>query len=138
MVRIHTEEKIAALYREVKKREPPHGPLCDFIMERFSNLLNSHSKSYNIRYERKGALFVDYMRRVAIESDEQFTATVLYIHQNPVKHGFCRNLHDWEWNGYHELCGSGPTFLGRKEIMDWFGNKHSFIKSHSTPVVPTL
>jgi hypothetical protein len=33
------------------------------LMERFANLCNSYTKSYNKVYERKGALFIDYLKR---------------------------------------------------------------------------
>ena len=59
----------------------------DFIMERFSNFLNSYTKSFNKMYNRKGGLFMDFLRRVKIEGDEQFKKAVFYIHKNPVHHG---------------------------------------------------
>ena len=63
-----------------------------FTMQQFSNMLNGYTKSFNAKYNRKGSLFMDSMRRVEIKSDPQYTATLFYIHKNPVHHGYCKNI----------------------------------------------
>jgi len=65
LVGIKENEAIAQHFKEVKKRafEIAKDDLPDFIMERFSNCLNSYTKSFNKVNGRKGALFVDYMKR---------------------------------------------------------------------------
>ncbi len=66
------------------------------IMRQFSKLPNSYAKSFNKMQSRKGALFMDYLRRVHIETDEQLAATIYYIHKNPVHHGYCRSMKEWK------------------------------------------
>jgi putative transposase len=66
--------------------------ISDFLMERFSNLCNSYTKSYNKVFHRKGSLFIDYMKRIEIDSDVYFRNLVNYIHFNAVHHGFCKTL----------------------------------------------
>ncbi|MCJ7934603.1 MAG: transposase [Chryseobacterium sp.] len=34
-----------------------------YLMKPFSNLLNAYAKAYNKRYNRKGALFLDFLKR---------------------------------------------------------------------------
>lgn len=70
------------------------------IMQSFSNFLNSYTKSFNKVFDRKGSLFMDYLRRVEITSNEQLHATLFYIHKNPVHHGLCKNINDWHWSSY--------------------------------------
>lgn len=53
--------------------------VSEFIMERFGNLLNSYTKSFNRRNNRKGTLFIDTMRRVEITDDAQLGAIIFYI-----------------------------------------------------------
>mgnify|MGYP006205848243 CR=1 FL=1 len=56
-----------------------------YLMKQFSNLLNSYAKAYNKRYNRKGSLFLDYLKRKKV-SDEKYLVKLLhYIHNNPVK-----------------------------------------------------
>jgi len=39
------------------------------IMQNFSNFLNSYTKAYNKLYNRRGSLFMDYLRRVKVEDN---------------------------------------------------------------------
>jgi len=93
LVRIKEEDDLKAHFMEIKKSKI-YSPelLPEFIMERFSNLLNSYAKAYNKKYDRKGGLFIDYLRRVEIMNDSQFGVTVFYIHKNPVHHGYCKKM----------------------------------------------
>ncbi len=53
LVRIKDEEKISAVFLNVKKKEPELESLPEFIMERFGNLFNSYARSFNKIYSRK-------------------------------------------------------------------------------------
>jgi putative transposase len=130
LIRVLPEEKIIQHYIKKKGHSPDEDILPDFIMEQFSNWLNSYAKTYNLRYNRRGALFVDYLKRVEIADDKQFAATLLYINNNSRHHGLCKKITDWEWSGYHELVNKKPTLLLREEIMDWFGGIDAFRLMH--------
>ena len=39
------------------------------IMQELSNLLNAYAKAYNKRYDRKGALWIDYTKRIQLNND---------------------------------------------------------------------
>ena len=58
MVKIGDEATIIKHFEDVKKVGFQHlqHDICDFIMERFSNLLNSYTKAFNKMHKRKGAL----------------------------------------------------------------------------------
>ena len=132
MVRIRQPEEILAHFYQVKpgKLFDPE-KVSDFIMERFSNLLNSYSKSYNKVYARRGALFVDYMSRTEICDEKQFLATVSYIHRNPVHHGFTDNMEDWKWSSYQAIKKSElSTAISRDEILRFFEGVESFVAFH--------
>jgi REP element-mobilizing transposase RayT len=87
LLQIKEVDDIKAYYEIIKPtKQFSYNILSDFVMERFSNLLNSYCKSYNKRYGRKVGLFIDYLRRVEIATDEQFCKTAFYIHKNPVHH----------------------------------------------------
>jgi putative transposase len=140
LIRVLPEEKLSKYYVGKKGSAPDIDKLPDFVMQQFSNWLNSYAKTYNLIYQRRGALFVDYLKRVAIASDHQFTATVLYVNNNAQHHGICKNFEEWEWCGYHELVGTMPTMLLRNEVLDWFGGLARFKRLHNQQPIrlPTL
>ena len=122
----------------LKKTKPSateyDGWQAKFVMQQFSNMLNSYAKSFNIKNTRKGGLFMDYMRRVEIKTEAQFTTTVFYIHKNPVHHGYCNEIADWPWSSYKTILSTAPTKLQRQKLLNWFGNTEKFIAFHSQPV----
>lgn len=131
VVKIKEETQLERHFHEVKRNKHFSVELLpEFIMERFSNLLNSYAKAYNKMYNRKGALFIDYLRRKQIESDEQFWATVYYVHNNPVHHGYCTDLSKWKWSSYPVMRSNDPTWLLRPEMLEEFGGLNGFEKFH--------
>ena len=112
--------------------------LSNFIMERFSNMLNSYTKAFNKKYNRKGSLFMDYMRRVEIETHAQMNATVFYIHKNPVHHGCCKAPVKWKWSSYRSFVDKDDSFIEKEKILESFGGKPKFIEYHSRPLYKVL
>lgn len=125
---------IASYYEQLKRKPFFVENAPAFIMQQFSNLLNSYTKAYNRMYNRKGSLFIDYLRRVEITSDSQFGATVFYIHKNSVHHGYCEKMEQWKWSSFNALLSDEPTKLLRQELLDWFGGREGFIQYHNQPV----
>ncbi|MDH6252160.1 REP element-mobilizing transposase RayT [Chryseobacterium sp. H1D6B] len=44
-----------------------------YLMKQFSNLLNSYAKAYNKRYNRRGALFLDFLKRKRVNDEKYLT-----------------------------------------------------------------
>lgn len=103
---------------------------ADFLSQQFSNFFNAYAKSINHAYGRTGSLFQHPFGRVPITSDRQFWNVIAYIHQNPQKHGFVKDFRDWKWSSYGVLLSEKPTKLNRDVVMEWFGNKQSYIELH--------
>lgn len=137
-VRIHEEAKIIDYFEQVKKVKFDRSKhdLTDFIMERFSNLLNSYTKMFNYKYNRKGGLFIDYLKRSKVESDSDFTAFVWYIHKNAVHHGYTSTLGEWAFDSYNTMISDAPTAIQREEVLSWFGNKEKFMQFHRQKIEP--
>jgi REP element-mobilizing transposase RayT len=134
--RIKPVETIAQYYEVIKQKpyHPVETDLSDFIMERFSNWLNGYTKAFNKMYRRKGALFMDYLRRSPSKNDSDFCNYVFYLHKNAVHHNLTQNIGDWKWDGYTALTGNLPTFLLREDLLNFFGGKEGFIRFHQRPV----
>jgi REP element-mobilizing transposase RayT len=136
VIRVKTFDHIARNFELVKKKkfDPLIMDISDFIMERFSNFLNCYTKSINKMYNRKGALFMDYLKRSKVEKESDFTAFVFYTHKNAVHHGYKVNIGEWKYDAYHSLISEKPTKLLRNEVLEWFGGREKFIKFHEQQV----
>jgi REP element-mobilizing transposase RayT len=109
-----------------------------FAMQQFSNFFNCYTKSFNKKHNRKGALFIDYLRRTLISDEEYLRNIVLYIHQNPIHHKMCNRLEDWKYSSYNSFLSEKPTLLEREEVINWFGDLENFIFMHTTKNIEYL
>jgi putative transposase len=135
LVRINSATALSKRYTERKGRElQEENKLSEFITEQFANWQNAYAKAFNKMYKRQGGLFMNYLRRISIEGEDQLMKTVFYIHKNPVHHGFTQAIGAWPWTSYNEYKSDKPFLTGGKEVMSLFGTKESFIKFHQQPV----
>jgi len=123
LVRVNSLERLQSI---PKFAEDVH----QFVMQQFSNLLNGYAKAYNKRFDRKGALFLDYTKRIEIKNANYFSSLINYIHQNPVHHGFCDNLEAWDYSSYHAFLSAKKSKLKREEVLSWFGGTKKFEQYH--------
>ncbi len=63
----------------------------------FSHLFDAYSKYIDIRCATHGALFERPFKRKLIDSTDYLRQVILYIHNNPIHHGFCQ--HPSEYRG---------------------------------------
>ncbi|MBC7937064.1 MAG: hypothetical protein H7Y86_17075 [Rhizobacter sp.] len=108
--------------------------ISDFIMEQFSNCLNGYAKAFNKMYDRKGALFMDYLKRSIASDDNDITSFIFYSHKNAVHHDLTDKIGQWKYDSYQALISTGKTDLARAEVIEWFGSTQQFIKFHNQPV----
>jgi len=123
LVRIKEEEYIKNLegfrnLRGLKLHQP------------FSNLFNAYAKAFNKRYKRTGSLFEHPFHRKLISDVEYFKRLVVYIHNNPVHHGFVKYAMDYPWSSYLTCISVKPTHLHRDEVIGWFDNAADFKAAH--------
>lgn len=99
--------------------------------QQFSNLFNAYARTFNNTYRRTGALFQRPFGRIEVTSDVYFRRLVLYIHQNPQKHGFVKDFRDWPYSSYPTLLSLQKTLLKRDEVITWFDNRDGFDFAHT-------
>lgn len=97
----------------------------NFISKKFSNFFNGYTKAFNEMYDRRGSLFLKNFKKKPISDKEYLAFVILYIHLNPVKHGFTLKPDDWDWTSYF-------TFhLERLSLMNaLFGNEEKYFQAH--------
>ena len=99
--------------------------------KQFSHLFNAYTQAINKRFKRTGSLFEKPFHRKLITSDDYFQKLIHYIHNNPVHHGFCKNINDYPWSSYGSIISEKPTKIKRKEVIDVFYNLDNFIAYHN-------
>lgn len=137
-VKIKPAELCAAHFEKIKQRQfnPEIHDIPDFLMERFGNLCNSYTKSFNSLFDRKGALFIDYLKRSEVEQDTYFCNLINYIHFNAVYHGFCKNPLDWKWTSLHAFLAEKKTRIKKEDVLNVFGGFKKFKLAHAKMVRP--
>ena len=96
----------------------------------FSNLFNAYARAINKAYHRTGALFQRPFGRILVTSEAYFVRLVIYIHQNPQKHGFVTDFSDWPYSSYHTLLSAKATHLKRGAVLTWFGSADEMAATH--------
>lgn len=96
----------------------------------FQHLFNAYSSWFNKRYKRSGTLFESTYDRKLINHSKYFMNMVVYIHQNPIKHGFAEHLLDYPWTSYLTIKTNKPTRLKRENVIKEFGSIDNFKKQH--------
>lgn len=100
----------------------------------FSNLFNAYSKYINKKYQRTGSLFERPFKRKLVEDETYLRTLVLYIHNNPIHHGFTGIALDYPWSSYLSCLSEKPTKLLKKEVVAWFDDEANFKYMHKQHV----
>lgn len=135
MLRVKNEREVLAALKKRKATLQGFETLGGFsksISLQFSHLFNAYTQAYNKMYKRKGSLFIPNFKRKLIDSDSYFSALVIYIHQNPVAHGFVKKLSDWTYSSYTSYLSQRHSLLQREEVLGWFGTSEGFQKDHES------
>ncbi len=97
----------------------------------FSHLFNAYAKYFNKRYSRHGSLFERPFRRKQVDTAYYLKQVILYIHNNPVHHGFVEHTMDYPWSSYLSCVSVKPTKLQRGKVIGWFDDIGNFKYYHN-------
>ncbi len=86
-------------------------------------LNGGHSRRYNSRHGRGGALFGARFHSTLIASESHLLEAARYVVLNPVRAGLCQWPWDWPWSSYVATEGRAdrPDFLEIGWILGHFG-----------------
>jgi REP element-mobilizing transposase RayT len=101
-------------------------------VNQFMHLCNAYAQDYNNRVDRCGTLFNASFGRKLIDNYQYFKRAVYYIHYNPVRHGFVKNMMDYPWSSYLTMISFKPTKIKRDVVIGWFNTVNEFIEYHNT------
>jgi len=110
------------------------GDLSGFKMasQAFSNLFNAYAKSINNTYGRTGTLFERPFKRIPVTDSNYFARLLIYIHQNPQRHGLIDDYRGWPYSSYGIYIGEKATFVKRDVVRKWFGDVDELLDAHQT------
>lgn len=136
-LRIKQVNEIENLHQQLKHTALPSYDnliINNFLVDQFGRLFNSYAKSFNLRYSRKGRLFMEPFKRKMVKDDTYFNAAIHYIHGNPVHHRYCAHLEEWIYSSYNTYLGKRSELpslvLLYNEILEGFGGIDQFITFH--------
>lgn len=99
--------------------------LSNLLSKQFSNFFSSYSQSFNKVYQRRGSLFLKNFKRKVIDNQAYLYQLIIYIHTNPIKHGFTLNILDWEWTSCSTFGQNFPLL-----IDELFGEEDNYHQTH--------
>lgn len=72
------------------------------IIKYLGRILNSYSKYFNLKHNRKGPLWTSRFKNVIVDTDEQLLHLTRYVHLNPTSTNLVENPKDWIFSSYLE------------------------------------
>ncbi len=133
-VRIKTEEEIETETAEVFKTSAVSETSAVLKPNlQFGHLLNSYAKAINKTYQRTGSLFQNRFGRIRVDSDRYWLQLVIYIHQNPQKHGFVNDFRLYPYSSYQAIRYQKASRVRTADVLAWFGGLEAFGRSHQLP-----
>jgi len=76
-----------------------------------NNTLNSYTRFFNSKHNRKGPLWEGRTKKILLETDEQLMHLTRYIHLNPVTSYLVDNPEDWQFSSYKEYITDNDHFV---------------------------
>jgi len=98
--------------------------------QNISNFLNAYAKAFNKRFDRHGSLFERPFKRKPIDSPTQLRNTLIYIHNNPVHHGYCRHPAEYTWSSYNDYLTEYELPDQMHFLQGMFNNRDQFVYLH--------
>ncbi len=102
-------------------------------VNQFQHLFNAYARQFNIRHNRISSLFEDSFERIPVDDEKYFKNLILYIHNNPVTHGFVDSVDEYQWTSYLSILSLKSTKLMREEVIEYFNDIDNFKFLHNKP-----
>lgn len=125
---IKTLEELRLFERKSGLRTPEKKP---DPAKQFAHLFNSYAQYFNHKYKRHGSLFERPFKRKLIDNKPYFKRCLIYVHQNPIKHGFVERLTDYRYTSFNTILSDKTTHLKKEKVLAYFENINDFMLSHS-------
>ena len=116
-------------------KDPENETLLDAMLERQMNsFLVSYANYYNNSNKRKGGLFQKPFKRIQIEDDTHLQQAIIYTNANAQKHKLINDFTKFSHASYQDVLLNKTSWVCCKDVVDFFGDKEQFIKTHKAQV----
>lgn len=75
-------------------------------------------------------MFEKNFERKLVNTERYFRQLIYYIHNNPVQHGFVKQMSLYPWSSYGTNISNQPSKLKREPVHELFEDKNNFIGYH--------
>lgn len=75
------------------------------------NILDSYTRYFNVKYNRKGPLWEGRFKSILVVSDEQLLHLTRYIHLNPTSDNLVDRPQEWKYSSYNEFLNNTSDIL---------------------------
>ncbi len=99
------------------------------LHQAFSNMFNTYAKAINKKYQRRGSLFQEHLKRIEIKDENYLRNLIVYVNTN-VNHHKIDDYITYPHTSYQALVSKSPTLLKRSEVINLFDDKENFIFVH--------
>ncbi|MDD2634897.1 MAG: hypothetical protein PHW82_05300 [Bacteroidales bacterium] len=96
----------------------------------FKHLFNSYSRWFNIRHQRIGSLFIKNYKKIHVDNIDYYKNLIVYIHNNPVKHGFVEHPLEYPWSSQLGNKKNTDKNFTESHFATYFKNQDEFKLFH--------
>ncbi|MPM20576.1 hypothetical protein SDC9_67007 [bioreactor metagenome] len=107
-----------------------------WLSRQFGDLFSSYAQAFNKQFGRMGGLFIKTFQRKEVNSFNYIKTLVVYIHKNPVDHGFVKKPGEWSYSSFNDIINNRNSLVDVTAVINWFDSTDNFIYCHNqTPVI---
>jgi len=110
----------------------------ELITSQFRKFFQSYSQTFNRSYDRIGSLFMQNFKRKEVDTDDYFVTLILYIHLNPVNHGYVEDLNNWNFTSYFDIINNENHLVSSEKVINKFGGLSNFNLYHQRNIFKGL
>jgi REP element-mobilizing transposase RayT len=70
-----------------------------------------YTRYFNLKYDKVGHLFQGRYKAILCDKDSYLLELIRYIHLNPIRYDFVKNLEKYPWVSYIDYLGKGKDDL---------------------------
>lgn len=95
------------------------------LHQAISNMMNAYTKAINKRYNRRGSLFQEHLKRVKITEENYLRNLVVYVNSNATHHQI-EDYKTYPHSSYSALISHQETLIKRDEVIELFSDVDNF------------
>lgn len=104
--------------------------ISKYVSKQFSKLFSCYTQSFNKVYQRRGYLFIKNFKREPITDHAHLLHAIIYVHRNPIHHGFCSDYMQWGYSSYGDVFNERNGLVDANINFEMFGGKRMWINLH--------